>query len=282
MVRGVLLVFVLVFAAGAEALAEPTEPANPPYGRNPAAGGFISVDGARLYFEIYGAGDPLLLLHGNGGNIAAMEPQIQYFAQNYRVIVPDCRGRGQSELGSAPLTYERMARDLAALIDHLQLEPAYVVGRSDGAILALLLGIRFPEKTRKIAAFSANLVPDLTAVYSSDEIEADLREAEEMLHRGDSSKDWKLIRELNKLMLEQPQLTPDDLNKIRCPVLVLSGDRDVIREEHTLLIYRSIPQANLCIFPGGTHSITNENPALFNSTVETFLRSPFRGEEARK
>ena len=80
----------------------------------------------------------------------------------------------------------------------------------------------------------------------------------------------------------QPHISGDDLRKIQCPVLVLSCDRDLIQEEHTLFIYRHINKSNLCIFPGETHWITGTNPQLFNATVAKYFSEPFKGESFRK
>ena len=114
-----------------------------PYGNNKEAGNFISINGARLYFEIYGQGEPLLLIHGNGGNIAFMKYQIEYFSRKYQVVVMDCRGRGKSELGNDSLTYMQMTKDIAGILDYLKLDSAYIVGRSDGGIISLLLAIYY-------------------------------------------------------------------------------------------------------------------------------------------
>ena len=83
-----------------------------PYGNNKAVGNSISIDGTKQYYEVYGQGEPLVLIHGNGGNIAYMKPQIEFFAKKYKVIVMDCRGRGKSELGKDSLTYTQMAKDI--------------------------------------------------------------------------------------------------------------------------------------------------------------------------
>ncbi len=129
-------------------------PASPvPYGDNKDAGNYALLNGIRLYYEIYGKGDPLILLHGNGGNIKGMEHQIEYFSKQYRVIAMDCRGRGKSELGKDSLTYMQMTKDVASLLDYLQVDSTYIIGRSDGGIIGLLMGIYFPEKVKKIAAF---------------------------------------------------------------------------------------------------------------------------------
>lgn len=266
----------------------PHEPSVPqsavPYGDNPAAGQYAVINGVKLYYEIYGKGDPLILLHGNGGNIAAMKFQIEYFSKFYQVIAMDCRGRGKSELSQERLTYMQMAQDAASLLDHLHVAPAYLIGRSDGGVIGLLMGIHFPEKMKKIAVYGANLWPGSTAAYADlvEQIHRDRTHAEDMIRKMDTTKNWALIRQLNRLMEFQPHISAVDLKKIKAPVLVMSADRDVVREEHTLFIYRHIPNANLCIFPGETHWITSTNPDLFNRTVMKFFSESFKGDEIRK
>ena len=259
------------------------QPAHP-YGDNANAGQFAVLNGVKLYFEVYGEGEPLVLLHGNGGNIAAMKSQIAYFSPHYKVIALDCRGRGKSELGPSPLTYMDMTKDVAALLDHLHEPPAYIVGRSDGGIISLLLAVYFPEKVKKVAAFGANLTPDATALYPQilEQMTKDRRQAEEMIEKHDTSRNWALVYQLNRLMETQPHISAEDLHQIKVPVLVMSTDRDLIKEEHTLLIYRNIPKANLSIFPGETHWVTSTNPDLFNATVAKFFSEPYKGEETRK
>ena len=255
-----------------------------PYGNNSDAGNYVVLNGVKLYYEIYGNGEPLVLLHGNGGNIEGLKYQIEYFSKQYKVIAMDCRGRGKSELGKDNLTYMQMTQDLVSLLDYLNLDSAYIIGRSDGGIIGLLMGIYFPQKVKKIAAFGANLWPGNTALYPQ-EVEQTIKmrkQAEEMIERNDTSQDWYLIKQRFSLMETQPDITADQLKKIEVPVLVLSADRDLIQEEHTLFIYRNIPKANLCIFPGETHWMTTTNPQLFNSTVAKYFSEPFRGEEIRK
>jgi pimeloyl-ACP methyl ester carboxylesterase len=255
-----------------------------PYGDNEEAGQYILLNDVRLYYEIYGNGDPLVLLHGNGGNITYMGTQIDYFRKQYKVITLDCRGRGKSDLGKDPLTYMQMTKDVVSLLNYLKVDSAYIIGRSDGAIISLLMGIFYPEKVKKIAAFAANLWPDTTALYPSflEEIHKVRVHAEEMFKKRDITQNWFLIKELNSLMEFQPHISPDELKKIECPVLVMSSDRDIINEEHTLFIYQNIRNSNLCIFPGETHWITDTNPDLFNSTVAKFFFESFKGKEIRK
>lgn len=255
-----------------------------PYGENKEAGNFIDVDGVKIYYEIYGQGDPLILIHGNGGNIAYMKPQIDFFKIKYQVIVMDCRGRGKSELGNDSLTYMQMTKDIIAILNNIHLDSTYVIGRSDGGIIALLMAIYYPDKVKKVAAFAANLTADTTALYPYfyKQVKADRKQADEMIAKNDTSQNWNVLQQRNRLMEFQPQITVNDLQKNKCPVLVLSCDRDIIQEEHTLLIYRNISKANLCIFTGENHYITKNNPDLFNTTVDKYFDEPFKGEELRQ
>ena len=254
------------------------------YGNNKAAGNFITIDGAKQYYEMYGQGKPLVLIHGNGGNIAYMKPQIEYFSKKYKVVVMDCRGRGKSELGKDSLTYTQMAKDIVGILNHLHLDSTYVVGRSDGGILALLLAIYYPNKVKKAVAFAANLTPDAAGLYEFNyqEFARDRKQADAMLAKKDTSQNWKIIQQRNRMIEFQPHISANDLNKINCPILVMSTDRDIIPEEHTLYIYRNIKKGNLCMLTGETHFVTKNNPALFNSIVDKYLSDPFKGEEMRR
>jgi pimeloyl-ACP methyl ester carboxylesterase len=254
-----------------------------PYGDNKEAGKYIVLNGVKHYYEVYGTGKPLLLIHGNATGIKGFAPQIPYFAQKYSVFAVDCRGRGKSDLGNDSLSYLQTANDMAAFIRLLKLDSVMVVGKSDGGIIGILMGIYFPEHLAKIVAFGANMSPDSTALYP--QVVADAHNervnAEKMLAAKDTSKNWKLIRLRNRMMEFQPNVKAEDLHKIKVPVLVMSSDRDVIREEHTFFIYKNIPRANLCIFSDETHYVPRQNPDLFNATIDKFLSQPFKGQEAR-
>src|SRR5436190_14792566 len=114
------------------------------YGSNRAVGRTFTHDGIKLYFEVYGVGQPLLLVHGNGGSIADLGAQIAHFRKRYKVIAMDSRDQGRSGDSTDKLTYEKMTDDLGALLDHLNTGPVNVLGWSDGAIQALLLAMRHP------------------------------------------------------------------------------------------------------------------------------------------
>ncbi len=253
------------------------------YGDNATAGKFVTLNGVHIYYETYGSGAPLLLIHGNNTPIRGWKPQIDYFSKKYQVIAMDCRGRGKSELGQDSLTYFQMASDAAALIKILGLDSVTVIGKSDGGVVGLLMGIYFPEKINKIVAFGTNMTPDTNCLYPEtvNSIHKDRILAEEKLAQKDTTKNWLVERQKQRLMEFQPHITAADLGKIKVPVLVMSCDRDVIKEEHTLFIYKSIPKANLSIFPGEFHRVATLNPELFNATVERFIERPFTDNAAR-
>lgn len=242
------------------------------YGSNSAAGNFLNHDGINLYYEIYGAGEPLLLIHGNGANIWSMSAQIDYFRQKYRVIVMDSRDHGKSSDGPNALTFETMTDDLSALLDHLHAGPVYVLGWSDGGIEALLLGLRHPEKVKMIAAMAANLDPG----GAHPEFLALGGEAAPATS-ADKAAMSKVTRaqRVEQLDRDEPHIRPEALEAITAPTLVLAGDHDVIRDEHTVLIYHHLPNSQLAIFPNATHMIPYDNPALFNATVDRFFSTPF-------
>lgn len=254
------------------------------YGNNEAAGNYIKVNGVNQYYEVYGQGEPLVLIHGNAGNIAFMKPQIEYFAKKYQVIVMDCRGRGRSELGADSLTYTQITEDIVSILDKLHLDSVYVVGRSDGGIIALLLAIHHPERVKKAVAFAANLVPGETGLYPMffSDIVQERKLAEQMLAKNDTTKNWKIMQQKNRLMEFQPNISIDDLKKISCPVLIMSTDRDMVREEHTLFIYKHIAKANLSMLSGEHHFVSYTNPDLFNTVVDKYLKESFKGESLRR
>jgi pimeloyl-ACP methyl ester carboxylesterase len=252
-----------------------------PYGHNPAAGAYVTLNGIKLYYETYGRGRPLLVVHGNGDSIAVLRKQIDFFARDYEVIAADSRGHGNSDWGAVPLTYELMAEDLNALLEKRRVKSVYVLGWSDGGILGLLLAIHHPDKVGKLAVMGANLEPSGAHDWAIQWVAAEDRRADEMIARQDQSRPWAHYKQLLGLLGQQPHIPLADLHRIAAPTLVMAGDKDVIRNEHTLQIFDHLPKAHLCIFPGATHLIPRQDPALFNRTVEKFFQTPYARPETK-
>jgi pimeloyl-ACP methyl ester carboxylesterase len=244
------------------------------YGSNPGVGRTFTHDGIKLYYEVYGVGEPLLLVHGNGGSIANFRAQIDYFRKRYKVIAMDSRDQGKSGDSPDNITYEKMTDDLAALLDHLNTEPVNVLGWSDGGIEALLLGIRHPAKVKKIAAMAANLNPSEQAIYP--EVFAAFKSMlDSMPAAAKETPEGKRELKVAQMLFDEPHIEANALQAILAPTLVLASDHDAIRDEHTLEIYHHLPNSQLCIFPDATHMIPYDDPPRFNATVDRFFRTPF-------
>lgn len=176
-----------------------------------------------MYYEIYGQGKPLVLIHGNDDNIQGMAHQIQYFSECYHVIVADSRRNDKTDIGKGKLTYEQMANDWASLLDRLEIYSTYVIGWSDGGIIGLLLAIHHAPKVKMLAAMGASLQPDTSAVYSwaVNWVKQMDRMADNMITKKDTTENWKLRKQLLGLLGKQPNISLTDLHKISVPVLLI-------------------------------------------------------------
>ena len=245
-----------------------------PYGNNPAAGKYYSVRGIRMYTEVYGAGKPLLLIHGNGGRIKAFTANIPYFSGKYKVIAVNSRAQGKTVDGQDSLSFEMMADDFAALLGTMHMDSAYVIGWSDGGINALLLAMRHPDKVIKLVSTGANLSPDSTALVPStwlDEKKEFDSDKNKPRSTAKEKNDWKIFL----LDWLQPNVPLENLKAIRCPSLIVCGDNDVIKIEHTAAIYRHIPKAYLWVLPHSGHATLIEHRDEFNRMADSFFKEPF-------
>jgi pimeloyl-ACP methyl ester carboxylesterase len=242
------------------------------YGSNDAVGQTVSVNGVEIYYEIYGEGQPVLVLHGGGDSIAAMSNQIAALQDQFQVIAVDTRAHGKStDAADVPLSYELFASDMVGLLDALEIDSVYVVGFSDGANTGLAMAFLYPDRIEKLVAIGANYAPDNTAVY--DEVLAVVNGALALDDLPDAQ------RKLMTLWVTEPNYTIEQLNSIQIPVLVIAADHDVIREEHTVKLFQSIPQASLFIVPGATHLAPMEKPELIDGVIVDFLTSPYEAPD---
>jgi len=239
------------------------------YGHNRNAGNFYAIRGISLYVEQYGTGEPVVLLHGNGGSIASFACQIPYFEKKYHVIAIDSRAQGNSVDASDSLTFEQMADDVGALLDTLGVDSCHVFGWSDGGITGLILALHHPDKVKNLAITGANLKPDISSLTSDGikEMQADY----DRLGKLEQTPSVKNNRKLVGLDLFEPRVTADDLKEIHCPTLVIGGDHDLIPVPHTILIAQSIPGAFLWILPNSGHGTLIDYHEEVNRTVEHFF-----------
>jgi len=241
------------------------------YGNNDSVGRFVKANGINIYVETYGQGEPLLLLHGNSSDINSFRLQIPELSKHYRVIAVDSRGQGRSTEDGNTYTYDLFAEDMNALLDTLHLDSVNVLGWSDGGNTGLIMAINYPRKIKKLAAMGANVFIDGTVVekWVFDTLRAQQRDLEH------DTAAWSRNRSrLITLLLTEPRHRFEELAAIHCPVLVMAGDHDVIREPHTRQIARHISGSTLVIFKKGTHEEPWEHPDRFNKTVLDFFNRP--------
>lgn len=243
------------------------------YGSNTAAAKYISTRGVKFYCEIYGKGEPLLLIHGNSGSMKDYKYQIPYFSRYNKVITIDSRAQGKSTDYGDSLSYEMMADDFNAVLDSLHIDSAYVIGWSDGGINGLLLAMRHPEKVKKLAETGANLVPDTTVFDPAGN--AFVKSSIEALAKQLPDKDAKNGIKLIHMMEVAPNIPAASLRTIKCPVFVIGGDYDVILPAHTLEIFNNLNQAYLWILPKSGHATVQRYNTEFNKKVHEFFTQPF-------
>ena len=241
------------------------------YGRNPRAGHTVAANGIKLYYETYGQGEPLLLLHGNGQSISAFSNQIPALAQHYQVIAVDTRAQGQSTHDGRTLTYDLFADDMSALLTALHIPAAHVLGWSDGGNTGLSLALHHPQQVKKLVTMGANLWADTLAVTAATltEVNKDIRL---MTLLSPVNKQVRRLRPLLVLLRDYPRLKAADLAGIAAPTLVVAGEHDLIKDAHTRLIASSLPHGQVQILPGLTHYAPRDGPAVFNAAVLAFLQ----------
>lgn len=238
------------------------------FGNNENAGKYASVNGIDIYYETYGAGEPLLLLHGNSSSINLFKSQIPELSKHYQVIAVDTRGQGKSGEDGKTYTYDLFAEDMNALLDYLHLDSVNILGWSDGGNTGLIMAMKYPAKVKKLVAMGAVIFINNTVV--DDWIFKTLNKQLDELKNNTTDEAKNRTRLIN-LLLTEPRHTADELKTIKCPVLVVAGEKDVVKEGHTKLIAEHILNSTLLIAPGQTHYYPAENAASFNKAVLEFL-----------
>jgi pimeloyl-ACP methyl ester carboxylesterase len=229
----------------------------------------IKVDQAEIYYETYGQGSPLFLLHGNNESIISFREQIEPLSQHYKVIALDSRGQGNStNKSAAPYTYDQFADDLLAVMKALDIKKANLLGWSDGGNTALIFAQKHPEKVEKVVLMGANLFPGPNAIEEKV-IRIFENRRDSLLHRNDPESQNQL--RLANLVLNEPNIKAADLRTIDLPVLVLAGEHDVVKRQHTELIHTSIKNSRLEIIKGSDHYAPLKDPKVFNRIVLDFL-----------
>jgi len=228
-------------------------------------GRFASIEDVDLYYEIYGTGDTLLMIHGNGQSMSAFYNQVDEFSKHFTVITLDSRGRGKSSyIEGIELTYSLQVEDLIQFLNELNISATHIVGWSDGGILGLMMAIKYPNRVKHLVAMAANIFPEGI-------VEKELISIGKTIAQLKAQNRTGLIFDLYNMLSNYPQMKFEDLEVIKSKTLIIAGDHDDIKTEHTVNMFEHIPNAQLAILPNETHWMPEENPTLFNATVLRFL-----------
>ena len=225
------------------------------------------MDINHFYIE-KGQGEPLILLHGNGENCGYFKGQMDVFSKKYHVYAIDTRGHGRTPRGDKPFTIRQFAEDLLGFMNDHRIEKAHLLGFSDGGNIAMVFAIRYPYRVDRLILDGANLDAAGVRRRTQIPIEIGYRIAKLFSGRSDAA---RLNTEMLGLMVNDPNVRPEELRKIHARTLVIAGTKDMIRESHTRLIAESIPDSQL-VFIKGDHFIANKEPAKFNRAVLDFMK----------
>jgi len=239
--------------------------------------GYVEHDGARIWYAAYGAGPPVILLHGglgHGGNWGYQVPAV--VGAGYRAVLIDSRGHGRSTRDGQPFHYDRMATDVLAVMDALRLERAALAGWSDGAIIALMIGMKAPERVAGVFFFGCAMDPSgLKPITESTPI------LDRCLSRHAADYDRlsatpgqfeTFFADVGVMMRSEPDYAPEELARISVPVAIVQSERDeFITSEHAEYLARTIPGAQFIELPGVSHFAPLQRPARFNAALLEFL-----------
>ena len=244
-------------------------------------GQYAKINGILIFYKLYGEGEPLLLLHGGLGSSDSFKSQVDFFAKAYSVITPDSRGHGRTSDGDQAISYQLMADDMIKLLDHLGIDSVYVVGKSDGGNTGLVMAISYPKRIRKLVAIGSNSRPegtkddymDMISRMTAETAGRNVIENYESL-APDPQHFSILFEKVKKMWLSAPNISQEQLTSMKVRTLLVVGDGDIIKLDHTIELFESIPNAQLCVVPGSSHYVLDERPELLNGIINEFFKEP--------
>lgn len=232
------------------------------------------LPGISMWYDERGQGDPCVLLHPGGAGVdsRALAPTVDALSQVFRAYTPEQRAHGRTPDVDGPVSYELMAQDTIMFIEGVISQPVYLLGVSDGAVVALMVARRRPDLVRRLV-FAAG-------VFHRDGWEEEVLDGEppEFLKQsyGEISPDGighydVAVAKLAAMHAREPRLTRTDLHQITPRTLVIVGDDDQVRLEHAIEMYRHLPDAELAVVPGTSHGLLVEKPGLCNLIIAEFM-----------
>jgi pimeloyl-ACP methyl ester carboxylesterase len=240
--------------------------------------GYVEHDNARIWYATFGTGSPVILLHGGNGHSGNWGYQVPGLIGNgFRPVLIDSRGHGRSTRDELPFTYQRMAADVLAVMDQLDIQTAAFIGWSDGAVIALTIAMKAPEHVSGVFFFACNV--DANGAKKIAELSPILqrclgRHAMDYAQLSATPDDFTAFHQaLSVMMTTQPNYTATDLEQVRVPVTIVHSEHDeFITREHADYLASTIPHAEYVHLTGVSHFAPLQRPALFNAAMLAFLR----------
>lgn len=248
----------------------------PPPMPTPVQSGYASINGIQMYYAVYGKGDPVLMIPIGAADATMWSAEIPTLSRQHMVIVADSRGHGRSTRTQQPFSYDLMASDYLALLDHLKIKKVALVGASDGAIIGLDIAINQPERLTKLFAQGANATTDGTYSAAADPAAS---KAAALLWEANYRKLSKTPDQfpafhaaLEAMWNKEPNYTDAQLGSIHVPTAVVMSDHDEwIKPDHARYIARTIPGAKLVVLNNVSHYAAIQDPAAYSEAVLRFV-----------
>ena len=258
-----------------------------PYGDNLKFGHYAQAGDAKIYYEVYGAGEPILILHGGGvGSPYEMGKLIDALKKNHKVIVMSTRGHGRSEIGHSPLTYEQKATDALTILNTISQDPVQVIGFSDGAYTAYKLATMYPARVERIVAIGAGTLKagffgDSMKIEDLEKIDADFVEYEKTIMPEPER--WQEFFDGYMKFWHNMSVGEEIFSKINCPVLLIVGDEDDHAPVITVLeAHQMLKNSRLCVVPKAWHSAFLDNNKVTSDAIFQFVNSPLKNLQPSK
>jgi pimeloyl-ACP methyl ester carboxylesterase len=235
------------------------------------------VNGVSIYYETYGSGPPVLVLHGAGAFLETMHYFITALAPKHTVIAVDSRGQGRSTDSADPITYAAMGNDMIKLMDSLHIAKVDVVGWSDGGIIGLDMAMKHPDRVRRVVAIGANydvsgLDPKVFASGFFDQEARDVKPFYDAV-APDPKHFPVLMQKIEHMIATEPHYSLAELGRIRAKTEIVAGEHDLILRAHTDALAHAIPGAKEIIVPGASHAGPLEQPDVYNRIALDFLEA---------
>jgi pimeloyl-ACP methyl ester carboxylesterase len=240
----------------------------------------VELNGVRTWYAEYGGGDPLVYLHGGFSEASELDLVVDEYAARFRVFTPERRGHGHTPDAPGPFDFETNTTDTVAFLETVVGGPANLVGFSDGATTALHVALRRPDLVRRMVLISGQFHQSglLPGLFSDDLTTAVAQMVASPLAQryGEVSPDglahFPVVAEkVMQMTMTEPRLSVDALAGVYARTLVVSGDDDAVALEHTLALYRGLPDSELAVVPGTSHVLIAEKPHLVAQLVLDFL-----------